>query len=48
MADLWRCRCTFTAENGAKIGWKPQYKPEHILEAAEEEVDLILGATSKL
>ncbi|KAL5313631.1 hypothetical protein ACEPPN_018052 [Leptodophora sp. 'Broadleaf-Isolate-01'] len=35
--------CTFTPEHGAKIGWKAQYRPEHILEAADEEVDLILA-----
>lgn len=35
-------RCTFTAEHGKKIGWKPQFAPEHILESAEEEVGLIL------
>jgi hypothetical protein len=36
-------RCTFTAENGKKIGWKAQYSAEHILETAGEEVDLILA-----
>lgn len=35
-------RCTFTAEHGSKIGWKPQYPPEHIIEDAENEVQLIL------
>ncbi|KAF2648789.1 NAD(P)-binding protein [Lophiostoma macrostomum CBS 122681] len=34
--------CTFTAEHGRKIGWKPQYEAQHILEAADEEVELIL------
>lgn len=34
--------CTFTAEHGRKIGWKPKYGPEHILEAADAEVQLIL------
>ncbi|KAF2688880.1 NAD(P)-binding protein [Lentithecium fluviatile CBS 122367] len=34
--------CTFEAKRGKEIGWKPKYKPEHILDAAEEEVDLIL------
>ncbi|KAG8157859.1 hypothetical protein KVR01_012131 [Diaporthe batatas] len=34
--------CTFTAERGRKIGWKPQYPPEHILEDADNEVQLIL------
>lgn len=36
-------RCTFTAMNGAKLGWKPLYKPEHIIETADEEVELILN-----
>ncbi|KAK7957784.1 NAD(P)-binding protein [Apiospora saccharicola] len=35
-------KCTFTARHGEEIGWKPTHKPEHILEAAEEEVALIL------
>ncbi|KAF2013576.1 NAD(P)-binding protein [Aaosphaeria arxii CBS 175.79] len=34
--------CTFTAENGKRIGWKPRYEPQHILETADEEVELIL------
>ncbi|KAI1424525.1 hypothetical protein F5Y12DRAFT_448524 [Xylaria sp. FL1777] len=35
--------CTFTADRGSKeLGWKPLYKPEHILEDADAEVDLIL------
>ncbi|KAL4811973.1 hypothetical protein BDW67DRAFT_194067 [Aspergillus spinulosporus] len=34
--------CNFTAAHGEKIGWKPVYPPEHILETADEEVDLIL------
>ena len=35
-------RCTFTAAHGESLGWKPQYAPEHILETADEEVELIL------
>jgi len=35
-------RCTFTAVHGHQIGWEPQYPPEHILEEADAEVDLIL------
>ncbi|KAK9771758.1 hypothetical protein SCAR479_11546 [Seiridium cardinale] len=35
--------CTFTAKHGEKMGWKPTYKPEHILEDAGNEVDLILA-----
>ncbi|KAI1198507.1 hypothetical protein F5X97DRAFT_299343 [Nemania serpens] len=36
-------KCTFTAERGSKeLGWKPLYKPEHILEYADAEVDFIL------
>ncbi|KAI1433857.1 hypothetical protein GGR50DRAFT_460534 [Xylaria sp. CBS 124048] len=35
--------CTFTPDHAStELGWKPQYKPEHILEYAETEVDLIL------
>ncbi|KAH8811015.1 hypothetical protein F5884DRAFT_842916 [Xylogone sp. PMI_703] len=37
--------CTFTAEHGKEIGWKPQFSPTHILETADEEVDLILQNT---
>ncbi|KAI0425365.1 hypothetical protein F5Y09DRAFT_321911 [Xylaria sp. FL1042] len=36
-------KCTFTADRGSKeLGWKPLYKPEHILEYADAEVDCIL------
>ncbi|ETN39001.1 uncharacterized protein HMPREF1541_07043 [Cyphellophora europaea CBS 101466] len=35
--------CTFTARNGSNIGWKPVYEPEHVLEAATKEVDLVLA-----
>lgn len=35
-------RCTFTAVRGRSIGWEPQYPAEHILEAADAEVELIL------
>ncbi|KAJ9604658.1 hypothetical protein H2200_010772 [Cladophialophora chaetospira] len=36
-------KCTFTPRHGEEsLGWKPQFKPEHILETAAEEVDLIL------
>ncbi|KAH8880568.1 NAD(P)-binding protein [Thozetella sp. PMI_491] len=34
--------CTFTAEHGKAVGWKPQFAPEHAIEAADEEVDFIL------
>ncbi|KAF4545903.1 uncharacterized protein LTHEOB_4555 [Lasiodiplodia theobromae] len=34
---------TFTAEHGHSVGWKPKFAPEHILEAADAEVDLILA-----
>ncbi|GKZ20534.1 hypothetical protein AbraIFM66951_005859 [Aspergillus brasiliensis] len=33
---------TYTAEHGKELGWSPQYPPQHILEAADEEVDFIL------
>ncbi|RYP01227.1 hypothetical protein DL764_006265 [Monosporascus ibericus] len=35
-------RCTFTADRGKTIGWNPIYAPEHILEASDAEVELIL------
>ncbi|KAK4941019.1 hypothetical protein LTR10_018939 [Elasticomyces elasticus] len=35
-------RCTFTAQNGTKLGWRPHFASSHILETAKEEVDLIL------
>ncbi|KAJ4253747.1 hypothetical protein NW762_010141 [Fusarium torreyae] len=35
-------RCTFTAEHGRKIGWRPAYTAENILATADEEVDRIL------
>ncbi|KXH27948.1 hypothetical protein CNYM01_04548 [Colletotrichum nymphaeae SA-01] len=35
-------KCTFTAKHGAQLGWKPQFPSEHILEAADDEVELIL------
>ncbi|KAH8774349.1 hypothetical protein F5883DRAFT_546663 [Diaporthe sp. PMI_573] len=34
--------CTLPAEHGMKIGWKPRYAPEHIIEDADNEVQLIL------
>ena len=34
--------CTLQAKNGRKIGWTPQFPEEHILEMADEEVDIIL------
>ncbi|KAI0166503.1 hypothetical protein GGR57DRAFT_496766 [Xylariaceae sp. FL1272] len=35
--------CTFTAVRGPKeLNWKPVHPPEHILETADEEVQLIL------
>ncbi|KAJ9326786.1 hypothetical protein DTO027B5_1018 [Paecilomyces variotii] len=36
-------KCTFTAGHGEQqLGWKPQYRAEHILEAADAEVETIL------
>jgi hypothetical protein len=35
-------RCSFTAKHGEQIGWRPQYPAKHILEAADDEVELIL------
>ncbi|KAK4501089.1 hypothetical protein PRZ48_006895 [Zasmidium cellare] len=34
--------CTWVPKHGKNIGWKPKFRPEHILEAADAEVDLIL------
>ncbi|KAJ9151075.1 NAD(P)-binding protein [Coniochaeta hoffmannii] len=34
--------CTLTPENGKNLGWKPKYPPEHILQAADDEVEVIL------
>ncbi|ETS75827.1 hypothetical protein PFICI_12771 [Pestalotiopsis fici W106-1] len=36
-------KCTFTAKHGYQLGWEPEYKPEHILETAGDEVSLILA-----
>ncbi|OJJ03402.1 hypothetical protein ASPVEDRAFT_890140 [Aspergillus versicolor CBS 583.65] len=33
---------TYTAEHGKELGWSPQYSPQHILQAADDEVDYIL------
>ncbi|KAJ6070383.1 hypothetical protein N7467_011702 [Penicillium canescens] len=35
-------QCTLESKHGRHIGWKPQFSPEHILEAADAEVELIL------
>ncbi|ROW02372.1 hypothetical protein VSDG_02307 [Cytospora chrysosperma] len=35
-------QCTLTAKHGKKIGWKPRFAPEHIIEDADAEVQLIL------
>ncbi|KAJ5953134.1 hypothetical protein N7454_000030 [Penicillium verhagenii] len=35
-------KSTFTAVHGSEIGWKAEYAPEHILETADEEVELII------
>lgn len=43
VANQQTIRCKFTAEHGKKIGWKPRYAPEHILEDADAEVELILN-----
>ncbi|KAL4943459.1 hypothetical protein BDV06DRAFT_211031 [Aspergillus oleicola] len=34
--------CAFTAAHGKEIGWEPKFPAEHILEVADEEVELIL------
>ena len=43
LTNVARDRCTLTARNGVKIGWQSQYSPEHILEAADEEVERSLA-----
>ncbi|KAF3767914.1 hypothetical protein M406DRAFT_41483 [Cryphonectria parasitica EP155] len=35
-------KCTFKSERGKRIGWKTQFGPRHIIEAADDEVQLIL------
>ncbi|KAA8647976.1 hypothetical protein EYZ11_005655 [Aspergillus tanneri] len=35
--------CMFTPERGQQIGWKPRYPAQHILDAADEEVEYILN-----
>ncbi|CRG85985.1 hypothetical protein PISL3812_02988 [Talaromyces islandicus] len=39
--------CVFTAVNGGRIGWKAQYPPEHIFEAVDEGVGLILESLDR-
>ncbi|KAF7190608.1 hypothetical protein HII31_07767 [Pseudocercospora fuligena] len=36
--------CTFTAEHGKALGWKPKHSPEDILANADREVEFILGS----
>ncbi|KAH8681749.1 hypothetical protein BX600DRAFT_447245 [Xylariales sp. PMI_506] len=41
-------KCTLTAVHGKNhLGWTPSYKPEHILEDADAEVELVLGHLNK-
>lgn len=35
-------RCTLQADRGKKIGWSPEFSAQHILEDAENQVQLIL------
>ncbi|KAJ5747013.1 uncharacterized protein N7511_008709 [Penicillium nucicola] len=35
-------QCTLQSKNGLHIGWKPQFPSQHILDAADAEVDIIL------
>ncbi|EAW20640.1 NAD-dependent epimerase/dehydratase family protein [Aspergillus fischeri NRRL 181] len=35
-------RCLLEARNGLKIGWKPVFPPEHILDVLDQEVNLVL------
>lgn len=41
-ADLGR-RCTFEAKRAYSLGWRPDHAPEHIVEVADAEVELILN-----
>lgn len=34
--------CKLKADRGRTMGWAPKHSPEHILEAADDEVELIL------
>ena len=46
---VWvECRCTFTARRGEEVGWRPRYRADHILEAADEEVECILDQLGKI
>jgi hypothetical protein len=36
-------RCTLQADRGRTIGWTPKYSAQHILQDAENEVQLILS-----
>lgn len=40
-------RCTFTAEHGKRIGWTPQFPAHHIVDTADEEVELILSNSTR-
>ena len=35
-------KCTLETRNALKLGWSPQFTAQHALEAADEEVELIL------
>jgi hypothetical protein len=35
-------RCTLKADRANGIGWKSEYPPEHVLEATDAEVELVL------
>ena len=41
-ADLGR-RCTFEAERAYSLDWRPDHAPEHIVEVADAEVELIFN-----
>ncbi|CAN8100997.1 unnamed protein product [Discula destructiva] len=38
--------CAFTAEHGKSLGWTPQFSAQHLIETADEEVELILNYSS--
>ncbi|KAF4839294.1 hypotheticall protein [Colletotrichum siamense] len=41
-------KCTFTSRHGSEIGWKAQFPPEHILDVADAEVELIIKNLKKM
>lgn len=38
-------KCALEPKHGPQIGWTPKYLPEHILEMADAEVDVIIQSS---